>query len=147
MSCAARAPPKTASEGAWQRAGQGVHAALPLYPASGVVRLRLRSQLSRTPEWVSRAERERTAATLQLPQDARLAGALRERRSAALNKALLLRLCRLWRFASDIWAPRKDRPCTRRTAGAALALAAPSAPAPTLVRSSLTKLLVSFSAD
>jgi len=69
---------------------------------------RLRAQLSRTREWGSLREREALAAALTAPEDARLAAALRDRRSAALRKGELLRLCRAWAYASDIWAHRKE---------------------------------------
>ena len=72
---------------------------------------RLRSQLSRTPEWRSLDERERLARTCfaAVPARASLANALRLRHCTMLRKGDLLYLARAWGYKSDIWGHRKDR--------------------------------------
>ena len=72
---------------------------------------RLRSQLSRTPEWRSLAERERVARACDAagPARAALARALRVGHCSLLRKGDLLYLARIWGYRSDIWGHRKDR--------------------------------------
>ena len=72
---------------------------------------RLRSQLSRTPEWRSLAERERVARACDAagPARAALAQALRVGHCSLLRKGDLLFLARVWGYRSDIWGHRKDR--------------------------------------
>ena len=72
---------------------------------------RLRSQLSRTPEWRSMAERERLARACDAagPGRAALARALRVGHCSLLRKSDLLYLARAWGYRSDIWGLRKER--------------------------------------
>jgi hypothetical protein len=109
-------PPAAGEEHLYELRGQG---------ASKNGEKRLRSQVSRTAEWACVEAREAAAAAAAGAcggaQGARLGAALRERRSSSLRKDDLLWLCRAWGYASDIWARRKSRLCTRRVRGAALA--------------------------
>ena len=80
---------------------------------------RLRSLLSRTPEWCSLEERTRVAELCEgQPAFARLAASLRARQSAELRKGDLLKLCRMWNYRSHIWRRKKDGALARPTAAA-----------------------------
>jgi hypothetical protein len=81
---------------------------------------RLRSQLSRTPEWGSLDERARVARMCDGggPDLARLAAALRSRHCAELRKGDLMFLARMWGYKSDVWSRRKDRRYAQRADGA-----------------------------
>lgn len=83
---------------------------------------RLRSLVSRTPEWCSLEERLRVAG-LCASRRPRLAAALRSRQSAELRKGDLLWLCALWGYRSHVWARKKDGPGGGRRA-------VPAEPAP-----------------
>ena len=85
---------------------------------------RLRSYLSRTPEWLN-PQRRAQAADCAEPggeQWARLVASLRNRRAVDLRKADLLFLCRLWGYRSDIWRSRRGRGAVQNT----LAVAPPT---------------------
>ena len=72
---------------------------------------RLRSYLSRTPEWLN-PQRRAHAADCAEPageQWSRLVASLRNRRAVDLRKADLLFLCRLWGYKSDIWRLRRQQ--------------------------------------
>jgi len=67
---------------------------------------KLRSLLSRTPEWGSEATRAEAAAEAEAAGDAVLATLLRSRDASALRKLHFLALCRRWRYRADAWVPR-----------------------------------------
>ncbi len=94
---------------------------------------RLRALLCATPEWQSGAAREAAAARLAAAGHALTAAALERRESNALRKADVFRLCRLWRYKSDVW--QRAAPPAARAASAdssspplPLALLAPLVP-------------------
>jgi hypothetical protein len=126
-SCACTAPPLEAEEALYELVGdtgkkngekrcesaqlaQAPHCFAAL-TGSGPSFRRLRSQISRTPEWRSLAERERLARMCDaaVPARASLANALRLRHCTLLRKGDLLFLARAWGYQSDIWGHRKDR--------------------------------------
>lgn len=79
---------------------------------------RLRALLTRTPEWNSPAIRDQAAIALLAergtPTGIAAADALRKRESGRLRKCDLLFLARRWRYRSDVWRPRQQRPLARR---------------------------------
>jgi len=79
---------------------------------------RLRALLTRTPEWNSQAAREQAAQQLLAERGtaggSETAEALKRRESARLRKCDLLFLARHWRYRSDVWRPRQQRPVHRR---------------------------------
>jgi hypothetical protein len=85
---------------------------------------RLRSLLARTPEWLSRTERERLASECGAE---RLAKALRERQASSLRKSDLFELCRLWSYRSGVWLRRRDRRARPRAPAAESKLPAAAA--------------------
>ena len=89
---------------------------------------RIRSLLARAPEWVNSASREQTAASLAV--GSRLREALEHRKSVLLRKNDLFALCRLWRYKSNLWQSRKDRPARAIRGAGAVVLAAAPVPAP-----------------
>ena len=98
---------------------------------------RLRSQLSRTPEWGSLDERTRVAQLCEAagPTQARLAAALRARHCAELRKSDLMYLSRIWGYRSDVWSRRKDRRYAPRDGGA------PPPPPPAVLPAAAATLL------
>ena len=69
---------------------------------------KLRSMLTRTPEWASSDERDAAAHALR-PVLPRLAEALHARASYMLSKQLLLALLGYWGYRSDAWRRRGNR--------------------------------------
>ena len=68
---------------------------------------KLRSLLSRTPEWGSEAIRGEAAAEAEAAGDSVMAALLRSRDASALRKLHFLALCRRWRYRADAWVPRE----------------------------------------
>jgi len=67
---------------------------------------KLRTAITRRPEWRDEAQRSNSAAVADSEGLHELAQALRCRDSSRLRKPMLFELCRLWRLRSDIWEPR-----------------------------------------
>ena len=67
---------------------------------------KLRTAITRRPEWRDEAQRSSSAAAADGEGLHELAQALRCRDSSRLRKPMLFELCRLWRLRSDIWEPR-----------------------------------------
>ena len=80
---------------------------------------KLRTAITRRPEWRDEAQRSSSAAAADDEGLHELAQALRCRDSSRLRKPMLFELCRLWRLRSDIWEPRPvASSASRRGAGA-----------------------------
>ena len=65
----------------------------------------LRGALCRTPEWRNAETRNAAADALDAAGATGAAAAVRRRDCSALRKGDMLRLCRLWRYASHVWQP------------------------------------------
>ena len=65
----------------------------------------LRGALCRTAEWRCADARAAAADALDAAGAANAAQAVRKRDCSALRKGDMLRLCRLWRYASHVWQP------------------------------------------
>ena len=65
----------------------------------------LRGALCRTPEWRSADTRNMAAEALDAVGSSSAAAAVRKRDCSALRKGDMLRLCRMWRYASHVWQP------------------------------------------
>ena len=65
----------------------------------------LRGALCRTPEWRSVEARKIAAEAMDASGAASTAAALLKRDCSALRKVDMLRLCRMWRYASNVWQP------------------------------------------
>lgn len=98
---------------------------------------RLRSGISRTPEWSNITESSRVADLAEARGTSgglRLAAAIRSRRVAELRKTHILFLCRTWGYKSDLWRRRDARKEYRASVDAVAAcprqLQLPSQPAP-----------------
>ena len=105
-----RPPPSEADESDYQlRAGEvGGAATKDGRPGTSAVKL-LRSLLLLTPEWCSLATRTATARAEEAVGDPTgLAVLLLKKQSNTLRKEHLLRLCRAWGYASDLWQLRGD---------------------------------------
>jgi hypothetical protein len=70
---------------------------------------KLRALLTRTPEWCSSTARDAAAEALADAAPV-LAAALRTRQCSRLTKADLFALAAHWRYASDLWRARGNRP-------------------------------------